>query len=259
MLSDDTYADSKLIASHDTKEKSSVEGQVVVESRVPRVRRTKNELDCKQVKSRDVQAPIGREQDFSSELREVSFKASVARDARKNKRKAVEPAATEFIVARKRQRVDTGTVVRPLTELLKDRQPSVSASFNEHMQAMETEQDSLSVTRCHSTSQLEEMETNHELGDTCKPVQAPVGDLEDAKRPLPSTVGMLNASSMIMKTPSAKQAVTQPAIPLVMQCSMQPDATICNENPQGMESKLGNPLSSSTCDVLQDIAASSLT
>ena len=240
VLSDDTYADSKLIASHDTKEKSSVEEQVVVESRVSRVGKTKNEEDCEQVKSRDVQAPIGREQDLSSESRDVSARASAARDVRNTKRKAEEPAATEFSVARKRQRVDTGTVILPLTELLEDNQPSVSASCNEHMQATETEEDSLSVTRCHSTSQLEEMETNHELGDTCKPVQAPVGDLEDAKRPLPSTVGMLSDSSMMMKTPSAEQAVSQPAMPLVMQYSMQPDATICNENPQGMESKLGN-------------------
>ena len=60
------------------------------------------------------------------------------------------------------------------------------------------------------------METNHELGDSCKPVETPFGDLTDAKRPLESTLGVLKRASMITKTPTADQAETQLAMSLVI-------------------------------------------
>ncbi len=158
---------------------------------------------------------------------------------KKSKRKAEEPSATESVVARKRQQVDTSAVILSFKKLLEGKQPSVSASFNADMQPMETGLDSLSVTQDHFTAQLEPMETNHGLVETCRPVKITFGDRADSKRPIASTVGVLEEPSMVIKTPVAEQAVTcpvmKPATPPVMHCSMVPNAKVCNENLQGME------------------------
>ena len=101
-------AETKVNSSHEGKEENE---EVIIPSslhskvkpRVPRVRRTKNELECRQLEPRDVHASFGEEQ-----LRGVSARASVARNFTKNKRKAKVPAATEFRELNNKKRTTSG-------------------------------------------------------------------------------------------------------------------------------------------------------
>lgn len=109
---------------------------------------------------------------------------------------------------------------------------------------METDQESLVTTP--SDVQLEIMETTQKLADAFTPVAIPFGET-DAKRPLSSTMGVLQEESMLLKTPIAEQALTQsvmkPATVCMapeQQCCMQPDAPIYNKHPQEMKRKLKN-------------------
>ncbi|KAJ7384972.1 hypothetical protein OS493_018661 [Desmophyllum pertusum] len=118
----------------------------------------------------------------------------------------------------------------------------------------------------------ESMETNQQLIDACQPVASPFWELQDARKPSQSVAEVRKEASLFVETlNAAEQAIMQPVVPaeLVLtkrttppllgamaQCAIQPDTSVCNQQPHGAtEWKVNNGQNLATIEQKRSVAA----